>query len=132
MEGKCLCGKVVIKAKDVAEFEACHCGMCRRWGGGPLMAFHCGHDVEIEGKDLVKVFKSSDWAERAFCDSCGTHMYYRFVPANEFIVPIGLFQDREDYTFAEQIFIDSKPNFYSFENETIKLTEQQVIEKYSQ
>ena len=93
MKGSCLCGAVAVSAPDQTEVAACHCGMCRRWGGGPLLAVHCGHDVHISGTEQVTVFKSSEWAERGFCSRCGTHLFYRVVQGNEYIVPVGLFGD---------------------------------------
>ena len=131
MEGKCLCGAVSIQAKETTDVEACHCGMCRRWGGGPFMAIHCGSDVKISGGDSITEFDSSAWASRAFCKNCGTHLFYRFKPANEFIVPAGLFQDQEGLEFKEQIFIDKKPSYYDFSNKTQNLTEAQVFQKYA-
>ncbi|MDY6983113.1 MAG: GFA family protein, partial [Pseudomonadota bacterium] len=78
MKGSCLCGAVTITAPDLSEIAACHCGMCRRWGGGPFMTLHAGQDVKVEGD--VKTYRSSDWAERAFCGTCGTHLYYHLLP----------------------------------------------------
>ena len=37
MEGQCLCKAVTLNAKAVTEVDACHCTVCRRWGGAPMM-----------------------------------------------------------------------------------------------
>ncbi|MCG8535222.1 MAG: GFA family protein [Pseudomonadales bacterium] len=131
MEGQCLCNAVTLTAKAVTEVDACHCTVCRRWGGAPMMTVHCGSDLGISGSDNISVFKSSEWAERAFCKHCGTHLFYHLLPANEYIVPVGLFQDQSDFTFTQQIFIDEKPAFYDFSNQTENLTGQQVFDKYA-
>lgn len=131
MKGTCLCGSVSIAAADHTDMTACHCGMCQRWGGGPLLSVHCGSDVQIAGIESVTVFKSSDWAERGFCAKCGTHLYYKLIPANEYIAPAGLFQDGTELTFTEQIFIDKKPRYYEFSNQTSQLTETEVFAKYA-
>jgi hypothetical protein len=131
MEGKCLCGAVSVRAKAIKDVEACHCGMCRRWGGGPLMTVHCGPDVQITGNDKVGIFTSSVWAERAFCKACGTHLFYRLKQANEYAVSAGLFQDQEGLELKEQIFIDKKPAYYDFANQTPVLTEEQVFKKFA-
>lgn len=130
MKGACLCNSVTIESNDVTEFEACHCGICRRWGGGPFLAVHCGSDVGITGSESIKVYESSEWAERAFCRNCGTHLYYHLKPTDEYIVPLGLFGKETAFTFKQQIFIDQRPDFYEFSNETEMLTEQQVFEKF--
>jgi hypothetical protein len=131
MQGKCLCGAVGVTTPDNFAMNACHCGMCRRWGGSPMMSVHCGANVELEGADKITVFRSSDWAERAFCSVCGTHIYYRLIPANDHVVSVGLFQDGMEFQFQEQIFIDRKPRSYAFSNVTSNLTEAEVFAKYA-
>lgn len=131
VKGTCLCGAVSVTAPDQHSLSACHCSMCRRWGGGPLLNVHCGTEVAITGLADVTVFQSSQWAERAFCAKCGTHLYYRLRPANDYIVPAGLFQDGTQFKFEEQIFVDSKPSYYEFANATEQLTEAEVFAKYA-
>lgn len=130
MKGECLCAAVSIVSPDSREIGVCHCGFCRRWGGGPLLAVHCGKDVEIAGDDNVAVYPSSEWAERAFCRQCGTHLYYRLLATGEYFVPAGVF-DASDFELASQIYVDNKPAYYAFANQTPMLTEQQVIEKFA-
>lgn len=129
MNGHCLCGAVSFTSPDAREIGACHCGYCRRWGGGRLLAVHCGPNVEFQRTDDIAVYASSDWAERAFCRKCGTHLYYKLLATGEYFVPAGTF-DSNDFELASQIYIDKKPPYYSFANDTPMLTEQQVIEQY--
>ena len=96
-----------------------------------MLAVHCGHDVHISGTEQVTVFKSSEWAERGFCSRCGTHLFYRVVQGNEYIVPVGLFGDAMPFEFKEQIFTDHKPGYYEFANRTAQLTEAEVFAKYT-
>lgn len=42
-----------------------------------------------------------------------------------------LFQGQADFELKGQIFIDKKPTYYDFANETNMLTEVQVFEKYA-
>jgi len=131
MQGKCLCGAVRITTPDAVDMNACHCGMCRRWGSGPYMSVHAGSNVTITGADRIRTFRSSDWAERAFCGECGTHLYYRLLPTNDHELSIGIFQDGPEFVFREQIFIDRKPRTYSFANDTENLTEAEVFAKFA-
>ena len=131
-KGKCLCGAVQFTAKDISKnVDACHCGMCRRWGGGPLMAVSCGTEVAFEGEENITVYNSSDWAERGFCKKCGSHLFYRLKEINEHQIPAGLFNNQASFNFDLQVFIDRKPSFYSFANKTNEMTEAEVIEKYA-
>ncbi|MGG6266506.1 GFA family protein [Leptolyngbya sp. AN03gr2] len=132
MEGKCLCGAITLRTPDQKRLDACHCGMCRRWGGGPALAVSCGSDVQIEGADKLKVYQSSEWAERAFCSECGTHLFYKLLPTNQYSIPVGLFQNDIKFEFEEQIYIDMKPGYYEFANQTLNLTEAEVLAKFAQ
>jgi hypothetical protein len=41
-----------------------------------------------------------------------------------------LFQD-QDFQLSNEIFIDEKPEYYEFSNQTTKLTGQQVFEQFA-
>ena len=106
--------------------------MCRRWGGGPLLAVDCGTDVSIEGEEHVGTFSSSEWAERGFCKSCGTHLFYRLRESGQYIMPVGLFDEAgAPVNFDHQIFIDEKPEYYAFANETRNMTGAEVFAMYA-
>lgn len=123
LQGACLCGKVRVAVKAAnRSVGACHCSMCRKWNGGPLLAIECGGDVSFEGEEHVAVFGSSEWAERGFCANCGSHLFYRLKEGGLYAVPVGLFDDSEPFVFDHQVFIDEKPAFYAFANQTRNLT----------
>ena len=72
-KGSCLCGAVHFTAAHCDNHVgACHCNMCRKWGGGPFLEVACGNEVSFEGEDNISVYQSSDWAERGFCKNCGS------------------------------------------------------------
>ena len=81
--------------------------------------------------DRSAVFDASDWAERGFCKQCGTHLFYRFRTTGAHSVPAGLFEDEESLRFAHQVFIDEKPPYYEFANETNEMTGPGLIAKFS-
>lgn len=112
---------------------ACHCGMCRKWSGGPLLAIDCGSDVSFDEQDKgnISVYNSSDWAERGFCNQCGSHLYYRLKESNQYMVPAGLFDDDSAFVFDHQVFIDNKPSYYYFANETSEMTGEEAFAKYA-
>ena len=131
-KGRCLCGSVQFKAANVNHhIGACHCSMCRHWGGGPLMAADCGSDVKFEGDENISVFNSSAWAERGFCKSCGSHLFYRIKQTQQHMIPVGLFDEADSFVFERQVFIDKKPSYYDFSNKTETMTEAEVFAKYA-
>lgn len=132
MKGSCLCGAIEVSTADQTEIGVCHCSMCRRWSGGPMLATHCGPEVSFSGKRNPSTYRSSDWAERGFCPTCGTHLFYHLLPANEYILPAGLFETDASFVMSSQIFIDHKPHYYDFVNETPAMTSEQVFAQFSQ
>ena len=131
IRGACLCGAVKVSARPKGrDFGACHCSMCRKWTGGPLLAVECEGEVGFEGEDKVSVFASSDWAERGFCSVCGTHLFYRLKEGHLYALPLGLFDDHGNWRFEQQIFIDEKPHSYTFANPTRDMTGAEVFAQF--
>jgi hypothetical protein len=131
-KGHCLCGAVRFTAKSLKpNVGACHCSTCRRWGGGPLMVVDCGSEVAFEDEKSITVYDSSQWAERGFCNRCGSHLFYRLKTPVEHMIPVGLFEADERFVFDHQVFIDEKPSFYCFANETQDMTGPEVFAKYA-
>lgn len=130
--GSCLCGAVKITVQNPGTgIGACHCSTCRKWGGGPLLAVECGSDVTLEGEDNISVYNSSEWAERGFCKQCGTHLFYRLKEAQQYHIPAGVFDGTHELSFDLQIFIDEKPAYYRFANETPTMTGAEVFAMYA-
>ncbi|MNM23981.1 Glutathione-dependent formaldehyde-activating enzyme [compost metagenome] len=129
MNGQCLCGKttfeVELKNHDV---HVCHCSMCRRQTSGVIMTIDVVQgSLKFIQQEHLSTFNSSEWGERGFCNACGTTIFWRmkdqsYCNINAFSLdePVG------DLKLDLEIFIDSKPDFYTFQNDTKKLTEAQV------
>lgn len=112
--GRCLCEAVTFSAKEVdPHLHACHCTMCRRWSGGPGFAVAVGQ-VEFAGEDKISVYSSSDWAERGFCQQCGTNLFYRMKPAGPTMMWAGSIDDNEVFELTGEIYVDEKPQGYDF------------------
>jgi hypothetical protein len=71
------------------------------------------------------------FAERGFCSKCGSHLFYRLKDSGQYIVPIGLFDAELDVRFACQVFIDEKPAYYAFANESKNMTGAEMFAMYS-
>ena len=128
ISGKCLCGAVAFSAK-IAEphVGACHCAMCRKWGGGPFMEVDCGSDVSFEGAENISLFSSSDWAERGFCSKCGSNLFYRLKENGQTMMAVGLLDDDSGLALKGQVFIDEKPAYYNFAEKTENFTGAEIF-----
>jgi len=130
-KGSCLCGEVSFIANNASKsVGACHCNMCRKWGGGPFMAVDCGPNVTFEGEENISVFNSSQWAERGYCNKCGSHLFYRLKANKQHMMAAGLFDDNLLFEFDHQVFIDEKPSYYCFSNKTNEMTGHEVFSRY--
>lgn len=127
-EANCLCGSVKVTAKIIdPKFTVCHCQSCRTWGGAPFFALKCGTQVNLEGEDKVKMYKSSSWASRGFCRKCGTHLFFKFKETGEYNMPVGLFPNLEGLEMDMQYFSDMRPGYYCFSNETKEMTTEEIM-----
>ena len=75
--GHCLCGAVTITVAGEHDprVGACHCRMCQRWTGGLFLCF-TAHACAVSVTGEVTRYRSSSFAERAFCPRCGSHLWF--------------------------------------------------------
>ncbi len=131
--GSCLCQAVRFNITNTpTRSGACHCSMCRKWTGGIYLGFQVKpEDVTFEGEDNIQTFTSSDWAERAFCKTCGSNLFYRVTAEGPHQglrhFGLGSLDDPAGMIMDEEIFIDEKPDAYSFAGETQKMTGAEVF-----
>lgn len=132
VKGSCLCGAVSLSTTSMnPQIAACHCNMCRKWGGGALLAVECGSDLNFSGEENIGIYQSSEWAERGFCKKCGSHLFYRLKQNHQYFIPVGIFDNSEGLIFTHQVFIDEKPEYYSFANQTKNMTGEEVFEQFA-
>lgn len=132
--GGCLCGAVRYRLdKAPTAFGVCHCGMCRRWGGGVTMGVEVppGGLTWQQGKDRIATYQSSDWAERGWCQACGGQLFWRMTadgPMHGMLSPAAPSLDRFDtLDFGAEIYIDAKPDSYAFAGDRPRITEAQLL-----
>lgn len=109
--GACACGAVIFRAKVLKRYGVCHCRTCRRWVGGPWMAVNAGTAPIIAGQ--VKVWDSSEHAERGSCKKCGAAVFFHRKATGVFFLALGLFDDQEGWERASEIFVDEQPDCYA-------------------
>lgn len=129
---QCLCGAVrftVVPQKR--EMGVCHCAMCRRWSGGVFMAVEC-RNLQVEQGDEIKVFASSEWAERGFCQRCGSSLFWRMRQGrgDHLAVSFQSFSENASFAFSEEIFVDEKPAQYAFAGDRPRKTGAEVIAEF--
>lgn len=120
--GHCLCGAVTAKATvEKLIVRACHCDMCRQHTSSMFMSLATlPGSLSFDGP--AKSFRSSDWAERGFCEICGSTLWYGTVEDGERHVSAGLFDNAEGAPLKLEFFVDQKPEGYSLSGNHRKMT----------
>lgn len=127
-QGRCLCGAVGITTyQNIENINACHCKTCQKWNGGPFLSVDCKNDLQIEGAENISTYSSSAWAERAFCNKCGTHLFYHLLQPSVYYVPVALFENSHSSKLSNQVYVDSKPAYYNFFEKTPMLNKQDIL-----
>ncbi len=124
LRGGCLCGAVRYETDGAAFHESiCHCSMCRRASGAPVVAW-----FSVPRPTLRIVAGSPSWyrssakAERGFCPSCGSPLFFRSsLLSGEIDVTTASLDDPAQVPPRDQIYaaaripwvatIDSLPSF---------------------
>ena len=111
VSGHCLCGAVTIMVGGDHDprVGACHCRMCQRWSGGVFVCFSAdAAAVTIAGE--VTRYRSSPFAERAFCPRCGSHLWFNDVKEGEaperYELMPGLFDAARGWPLRSEIYVD--------------------------
>lgn len=128
--GKCLCGACEVTIAPAEEtMHVCHCDMCRAWTGLAMMAIKVmPGDMELSGP--VKVRATSEWAERAWCEECGSALFYRVTADGPYKdvahVASGLFDNAAGLTLKGELYTDKRPEGYRFAGELDGMTKAEV------
>lgn len=131
LSGRCLCGatRFTAIARDGRVFDVCHCSMCRRWAGGPWFGVEVRGFAAADPASVLR-YRSSDWAERWACATCGGALAYALVDSDHVAVSFGALDDADGFVFKEEIFVDDQPATYAFANDVPRKTGAQVIAEF--
>ncbi|PZQ95463.1 MAG: GFA family protein [Cereibacter sphaeroides] len=113
LHGHCLCGAVRITVDGPHDPRpgACHCRMCQRWSGGLFLCFNAeASGVTVTGP--VSRYQSSQFAERAFCSVCGSHLWMRNTRPGDHSYDLmpGLFDDVLSAPLRSEVYSDRAMN----------------------
>lgn len=110
--GSCLCGDVTFRTDAAPKgASACHCGQCRRQSGHVwASAYVAKSDLSISGK--VKWYAASDLAERGFCPSCGSFLFWRAHDEDTVSFALGALEAPTGITLEKHIFVADKGDYY--------------------
>ena len=100
--------------------------MCRRWSGGFYSALEFDR-AKVMNESAATVYRSSDWAERAFCATCGSHLWYRFLPTGNRSFSGGLFDAAASLPISKEIFADEAADWCRLAGDHTRQTGEEII-----
>lgn len=114
-DGGCLCGAVRFRVTGpLREIIACHCSMCRKATGTFVAATAAADaDLAVTGAQALGWFRSSDEAERGFCRTCGSNLFWRRPGSGRTSILAGSLDQPTGLTIARHIFVADKGDFYA-------------------
>lgn len=117
-QGGCLCGSVRYVAKGpLRDVVFCHCGQCRKQTGLYYAATAVAKgDLVVTSGDSLRWFAASDQAERGFCGTCGSALFWRAHSAVHVAILAGSLDDPSGLTSALHIFTQGRPDFYPIDD----------------
>lgn len=110
LTGGCQCGAVRYRlSAEPTGVTICHCRMCQKASGGPMMAFGGVRLSEFfVSSGAIATFSSSDIAERGFCARCGTPLTYREAGSDRVSVTLGSLDEPGAVAPVTQLGVESK------------------------
>jgi len=116
--GGCYCGKVRYRARLAgAAVTECHCSQCRRQSGHRYAVAEArAGDVEIDGEGDINWFRASPAAERGFCATCGSHLFWRSLKDDDMAILAASIDAPTGLRLAGHIFVESKGDYYDIDD----------------
>lgn len=115
VKGSCLCGGVTYALKSpLRNSVACHCVQCRKTSGHYVSATQvaAGH-LEMLSTTTLQWYRSSPKAERGFCNTCGSSLFWRHEDDGGAVsVMSGTLDGATGIATEKHIFVADKGDYY--------------------
>jgi hypothetical protein len=117
--GSCLCGAVRYEVRGaLRDVVVCHCSMCRKQTGHYLAASSTrAEHLKIIGEDALRWYRSSAQAERGFCGTCGSALFWRPQGGSGISVTPGTLDGPTGLRIEGHIFCADKGDYYEVPEE---------------
>jgi hypothetical protein len=117
--GGCYCGAVRYRAKAVSrEVTECHCSQCRKQAGHRFASTGAKtSDIEIDGADNITWYRASPDAERGFCSTCGSHLFWRMSAEDYTAILAASLDEPSGLRVTKHIFVADKGDYYEIDDD---------------
>ena len=117
-KGHCLCGAVDYEVVgELRPLMYCHCEQCRRTGGHYVAATACNPEqLTIKGEENIKWYRSSPTAERGFCGTCGSNLFWRPDHGGHWSIWAGSIDRPTGLKPVSHIYVHMKSDYYDIDD----------------
>ncbi len=124
--GQCLCGNVAYEVHGpLRSVVHCYCGQCRKTHGlmGPYTQAEQSALVLINDTGL-QWYRSSDQAERGFCNRCGSSLFWRRIGDNQtgverISISAGTLDQPTGLSVAGHIYTEDLADFHTIPDDAL-------------
>lgn len=119
VSGQCLCGAVRFELHGpLRPVIMCHCRQCARWTGHAVAATAVRPENFrlVSGADALRWYRSSNHADRGFCATCGSSLFWRPSGGDRIAILAGSITPPTGLTTAAHIFTAEKSDYYALED----------------
>ena len=121
--GGCLCQGVRYQVNGpLRAIIACHCEQCRRTSGHfAAMSNALRAHVVFTKSETLRWFRSSDTAERGFCEKCGGNLFWHPIGSDSMSITAGSLDSPTGLSIEKHIFVGDKSDYYQLHDKLPKL-----------
>lgn len=118
LRGSCLCGGVTYEVRGpLDDVTFCHCTQCRKTSGHFDAATSCKpEDLHVVADDTLRWYASSDAADRGFCGTCGSSVFWRPKHGRHISIMAGTLERPTGLKGVEHIYVADKSDYYSIDD----------------
>lgn len=122
--GGCLCGAVRFELTGTPYLTAyCHCRMCQRTSGSIVTSWADFKEDRFRcTSGEIKYYKSSRYAERGFCNDCGSTLAQRPLEGDWIAIATGSFDQPEKFPMREHSGTESQIPWLEIEDDLPRKT----------
>ena len=130
--GNCLCGAIEFSAKLPSRWVAhCHCTMCQKAGGSAFITWVGLGENNFaihDSNEQLQWFQSSDEAQRGFCKTCGSVLFFKSSRwPDEIHVTLANVKTQVDRAPQMHAFWDSHVDWVHIDDDLPRKTAQQIL-----
>ena len=111
--GGCACGAVRYSVRGpLRPVIACHCRTCRHQSGHVMAATRAPRKrVAIAGAANLTWYNAREYAERGFCATCGSHLFFQPLGSLDVSIFAGSLDDPTGLALAGHIHVAEKADY---------------------